>query len=297
MQACQKKYDQEAREKGIHIVNACGFDSVPGDVGLELLREKFPGTLTSAECYIKSYGRGKANYGTYLSIIHILTDQANIKQREEELDLSHPLKYVGPKLPNRGIGYSKTVRKWFFPFDAVDPTVIKRTHRHADCLSGETPVRYRCYFTMPNIFLWIGALIMMFNLYIFSRFKWGVNLLEKYPALFTFGTFSIRNGSFLEEHEVTSSGFSFNFYGQGYKDKPESPESAGAPDQHMTMKFSGPNAGYLFTSISLVALGTTLIDDSLMNKGGVLTPAAAVKNTKFVDRLLKRGVKIDFAEN
>ena len=29
--------------KGIYIVGACGFDSVPADVGLEVLRDKFPG--------------------------------------------------------------------------------------------------------------------------------------------------------------------------------------------------------------------------------------------------------------
>jgi len=43
MQTCQIKYHDEAEKKGIHIVSGCGFDSIPADMGLELLREKFPG--------------------------------------------------------------------------------------------------------------------------------------------------------------------------------------------------------------------------------------------------------------
>ena len=39
----QIKYNEEAKQKGIHIVSACGFDSIPADIGLEILREKFPG--------------------------------------------------------------------------------------------------------------------------------------------------------------------------------------------------------------------------------------------------------------
>ena len=39
----QLKYDQQAKEAGIHIVGACGFDSIPADCGVEYLRENFQG--------------------------------------------------------------------------------------------------------------------------------------------------------------------------------------------------------------------------------------------------------------
>ena len=45
MQSMQIKYNEEAKQKGIHIVSACGFDSIPADIGLEILREKFPGLI------------------------------------------------------------------------------------------------------------------------------------------------------------------------------------------------------------------------------------------------------------
>ena len=55
LQMLQLKYHQQAEEKGIHIVGACGFDSVPADVGLEILREKFQGKSTLVyflHCYV-----------------------------------------------------------------------------------------------------------------------------------------------------------------------------------------------------------------------------------------------------
>ena len=62
------------------------------------------------------------------------------------------------------------------------------------------------------------------------------------------------------------------------------------------MKFSGPNAGYIFTTSALIAAAWTLLDDKLLNRGGVLTPGSAFRGSGLVERLLKRGVKIECAE-
>lgn len=43
LETVQFKYFEEAKAKGIYIVGACGFDSIPCDVGLEFLRKKFDG--------------------------------------------------------------------------------------------------------------------------------------------------------------------------------------------------------------------------------------------------------------
>ena len=39
----QLKYSKEAEAAGIHVVGACGFDSIPADCGLEFLKSKFDG--------------------------------------------------------------------------------------------------------------------------------------------------------------------------------------------------------------------------------------------------------------
>ena len=55
METMQLKYNDQAREKGIYIVSACGFDSIPADMGVVFLQDKFEGTLNSVETYLHSY--------------------------------------------------------------------------------------------------------------------------------------------------------------------------------------------------------------------------------------------------
>lgn len=43
METIQLKYNKEAQEKGVYIVSACGFDSIPTDLGIVFLQKKFSG--------------------------------------------------------------------------------------------------------------------------------------------------------------------------------------------------------------------------------------------------------------
>lgn len=43
LETMQLKYAKEAEEKGVHIVGACGFDSVPADLGTLFLQDSFEG--------------------------------------------------------------------------------------------------------------------------------------------------------------------------------------------------------------------------------------------------------------
>lgn len=49
METMQLKYNDQAREKGVYVVSACGFDSIPADMGTVFLQEKFTGTVNSVE--------------------------------------------------------------------------------------------------------------------------------------------------------------------------------------------------------------------------------------------------------
>ena len=47
-------YHEKAEELGLVIVSACGFDSVPADVGVRYVQTNFPGTMTSIEAYVNA---------------------------------------------------------------------------------------------------------------------------------------------------------------------------------------------------------------------------------------------------
>lgn len=55
MERVQLKYNDLAREKGVYIVSACGFDSVPADMGMVFLEKHFDGEVHSVETYLKGW--------------------------------------------------------------------------------------------------------------------------------------------------------------------------------------------------------------------------------------------------
>jgi len=288
MQTCQIKYHKAAEEKGVHIVSACGFDSIPADMGLEILRERFPGVLTAAESYIHIRSK-RANYGTYLTIIHSVQNRNSVKDQHKTI-FRQKIPYTGPRLRLRNGGFSNSENRWFIPFLGADPSVVKRTQYYESMVHDRMPVQYFAYFTVPSIFYMICFAIFGVVLFVLTKFSFGIKLLENHPKFFTFGTFC-KEGPTREEIDAGS--FKIVFHGKGYKEEPESRTSAGRPDQSMSLKFSGPEAGYIFTSTCVVAAAATILDDNLINKGGVLTPASAFRKTKFVERLEKRNVKIE----
>lgn len=292
IQMCQLKYHEEAKAKGIHIVGTCGFDSVPSDVGLQTLREKFPGELTSAESFISFSGGGGINTGTYKSLVQAVVDKDIVKE-QAKLIFNDNLPYVGPRLTAKSFGRTDDGRKYFVPFFGPDSSVVKRTQLFESSEHGETPIDSKIYLTQGSIFFFIFMAMFGMIVFILTRFELGVNLLLRYPRLFSFGMFR-EDGK--TRDDMSRSGFKVVFNGKGYSKKPSSLNEAGTPDRNMTLVFKGPDPGYIFTSISMVAAANTLLEDKLLNSGGVLTPASAFRGTKFVERLQGRGVQISVSE-
>lgn len=48
----QLEYHKAAQEKGIYIVSACGFDSVPSDLGVIFLQDNFDGNYIDSILYL-----------------------------------------------------------------------------------------------------------------------------------------------------------------------------------------------------------------------------------------------------
>ena len=53
LERMQLKFHDEAREKGVYVVGACGFDSIPSDLGQMFLTKKMEGDVNDIEVYLK----------------------------------------------------------------------------------------------------------------------------------------------------------------------------------------------------------------------------------------------------
>ncbi|EDO47317.1 predicted protein, partial [Nematostella vectensis] len=73
LETMQLKYNDLAKQKGVHVIGACGFDSIPADMGVAFATEQFPGNLCHLETYMSMHSGPKGfvgHYGTYHSIIY-----------------------------------------------------------------------------------------------------------------------------------------------------------------------------------------------------------------------------------
>ena len=50
------KYGEQAREAGVYIVPACGFDCIPNDLGALILQRSFNGELVYVDSYMSING-------------------------------------------------------------------------------------------------------------------------------------------------------------------------------------------------------------------------------------------------
>ncbi|XP_073233864.1 saccharopine dehydrogenase-like oxidoreductase [Porites lutea] len=294
LERMQFKYHDNAVSKGIHVVGTCGFDSIPVDMGVVFAQDKFPGELCHIESFLQVHmgpKGGGGHFGTYQSAIHGVASErgGNLKKLRAQL-FSKPMPKFGPKLPRRRfISYSPEVQKWCIPFMGADPSVVRRTQRHNVEVRNKKPVQYGAYTAMSSLFVILVMMFFGFFFLLLCQFKKGRQLLEKYPKFFTAGFFSHEGPT---REQMAESSFSFIFHGAGFSEAAvQSGDLPAKPDGQIVTKVTGPEAGYIATPICIVQAAMVILEETLPNSGGVLTPAAAFAGTSLIDRLDEHGVK------
>lgn len=59
MEKMQLKYHEDAKENEVYVVSACGFDSIPADMGVVFLKNEFGGQLNSVDIFLDSWVSGQ----------------------------------------------------------------------------------------------------------------------------------------------------------------------------------------------------------------------------------------------
>lgn len=59
MEKMQLKYHEDAKENEVYVVSACGFDSIPADMGVVFLKNEFGGQLNSVDIFLDSWVSGR----------------------------------------------------------------------------------------------------------------------------------------------------------------------------------------------------------------------------------------------
>ncbi|KAF0683473.1 Aste57867_24507 [Aphanomyces stellatus] len=280
IETMMQRYNEDAKKSGAVIVSACGFDSVPSDMGTVFTTQQFPpeGCCSSVEAFISVEGK-RAHATTYECVVLGLAAATDLQKLRKSDNT--PIPFIGPKLIVRSVGFDSREQSYFVKFPGADASIVRNSQRFVSQNSTIAPVRFAVYVGLKSAFSFFYLFLAGVFLMSLGKFQWGRDLLIKYPHIFTFGLFTHEGPT---EEEMSQSKFSFRFYGKGYKNL-----RAGKPDWEVVTRVDGPDPGYVATSRMVTQCAKIILDGNVKVRG-VVTTASAFRDTPLIEELHKNGI-------
>ncbi len=254
---------QSAVEKGVCVVNCCGFDSIPADYAAWLTARQLPADQPKALwCFVNTNAAfSGGTISTAINALHMETQKQSVKTRLPR----HP---DAPRIP-RKIHFNKDMGAWAIPMPVVDPHIVRRSAYH---LPGDygAAVGYGQFFlrdTFWHLCKTMGSLAVMAVL---ARFSAGRKWLYK--------KFSPGTGP--DAAQRAASRFAVTCIGTAGTHRVKTVFAGGDPGYDETAKIFSQAA---LVMVEQVRTGTI--------KPGVRTPVEAL-GMDLVDRLRKEGIEI-----
>ncbi len=133
------KYKETAKKSGARIVNACGFDSIPSDLGV-LFTQKYATEIAGEPCHTINMrvkgAKGGISGGTLASMATIFEEVGNDKARKKQLSNPYLLNDdpTPPKVRQRNNSKPKwdaENQRWLAPFvmASINTRIVHRTNQ------------------------------------------------------------------------------------------------------------------------------------------------------------------------
>ncbi|KAL8546015.1 hypothetical protein ACS0TY_005939 [Phlomoides rotata] len=318
MERMEVMYHEKASEKGSLVVSACGFDSVPAEIGLMFHSKHWaePSVPNHVEAYLslESDKRIVGNFGTYESaVLGVANADMLIQLRRSRPRRARPA-IPGPA-PSKGslLEHQKELGLWGLKLPSADATVVRRTlttltenpkglpgvnesaqnvEKRESFWSSVKPAHFGVKLGAKSVLRLLPAIVLGMFLGLLSKFSLGRWLLLKFPSFFSLGWFRKKGPS---EDEVASATFKMWFVGRGYSDAKLASQGNKKPDTEVITRVMGPEIGYLTTPIILVQCALIMLADrDNLPKGGVYPPGIVFGPTGLLEGLQQNGISFDF---
>lgn len=287
------KYQNDAKLSGARIVNACGFDSIPSDLGVyftqQQAQQRFGTPCTDIQMRVKA-AKGGLSGGTIASMATIFEEVGKDKARRKQLadpyllntDSETPkVRQVTHSMPS----FDQDHERWVAPFimDSINTRIVHRSNQLLDYEYGRD-FKYDEAMWMPAglkgramsyaLTAGIGgfALAMSFTK---SRELLSDHILPK-------------SGDGPSAEDQKNGYFDLRFFGTSAEGKPIITKVTGDKDP-----------GYGSTSRMLAQAALCLVQDTDRDKigGGFWTPASAMGDL-LIERLINNAImKFDIVED
>ncbi|NBE54875.1 saccharopine dehydrogenase family protein [Streptomyces boluensis] len=149
------RHDARARETGARLVHACGFDSIPYDLGVHFTVQQLPeGVPLRVDGYVRT--NAAPSGGTFASALTAFargrqTAAAARDRRRHEPRLVGRRAYAPVSAPR----YAKEVDAWALPLPTVDPQIVQRSARALERYGPD--FRYRQYAAVKHLPVAVGG--------------------------------------------------------------------------------------------------------------------------------------------
>ncbi|MGH8539454.1 MAG: saccharopine dehydrogenase family protein [Stenotrophobium sp.] len=264
------RYHDQARETGARIVNCCGFDSIPHDLGAYFTVQQLPEEVAlKVEGFVRAGGTFSG--GTLHSAITAFSrmrEYGRVRKARHERE-ERPLERKIGSTP-QSIRRVKEFNAWAVPMPTIDPQIVRRSAAALDRYGPN--FRYGHYVLVKKLTT-VGMLVGgAATLFAGAQFKLTRERLLKIKS----------PGDGPSEEQRRKGWFRVRFIGEG-------------GGKRVVTEVSGGDPGYGETSKMLAESALCLVQDRLPRKGGVLTPAQTMGDA-LIKRLRAAGMQFKVLE-
>lgn len=260
-----ERHHARAADRGLRVVNCCGFDSVPHDLGAWMTVQRLaPAGPATVDAFVRS--RGTFSGGTWNSALEFIAKRASPR-----LPLAP---HEGRSLASRArLHYEPELRAWAAPLPTIDPQIVLRS---ASLLPAYGPAfTYGHYAQVRSAATLVAAGVGIGAVAALAQLEPTRNLLARLKG----------SGEGPSAEERARSWFTVTLRGR----------SGG---RTVLTRVSGRDPGYDETAkmLSESALALALDRDALPAQHGVITPAAAMGDA-LLARLQRAGMRFEILED
>jgi len=258
-----QKYHEDAQKKGVLIINCCGFDSIPADLGTLYTVHQLPAKENkTVQCYVKT--SGKPSGGTWRSAIKAMSKGLPPKRSSDK----KPSSSSNMKKLKVAFHYSKDIKTWALPFPVIDSQIVKRSSKARLEQYGES-FQYGHYLRVSTLSKAAKLVTGVAGAFVAAQFEPTRELLLQ----------RMQSGDGPSDEERSKSFFHLIFIGESESGK------------KVMAEVKGGDPGYTETSKMLSESALELLQnrDKLKVSSGVTTPAASL-GMALVERLHKKGI-------
>lgn len=279
------KNDSKAKLNKVKVVHCCGFDSLPSDLGVQMLQSSSIKKFNEPCNYVTTYAsaRGGLSGGTFSSMINIFNhiklnpDLKHIFKNPYCLDFNKDNHISVSRKSLKSIIWSKEEQGWLCPFimSGINSRVVYKTNSISDFKYGTDFSYTEVSFFRKGIFGFLNACKLYLSL-ITLRIA-----LSFTPLLSLLRLFYISKPGNGPSKEIMENGY-FKMRIKGHTPN---------KDTSQVTVFGNSDPGYSATAkmITESALALLLDEDKIPESFGVLTPASAI-GPIVINRLKTKGI-------